>query len=237
MGTTKDEVLLVDDYRPSALRTEAARMNGSFEKLVRFYGDGIGKGRGNAQLKLRSEFKPMSMCAATGEFLHGTASSLLRLLIIHVDKKTYDKTMLKFYQDNPLIFTTHIKYFTDYIAEKYPDIVNYIRAGFPKYRALYGASLTESRLIDAAVCLRITGDIVLEMYANQCGLVCPFDVACQLDIWHNVILNAVSESQTLACHLEPYDMYLHAMVTSINERKLTVYNSKKDYRVSGAGFF
>ncbi len=95
---------------------------------------------------------------------------------------------------------------------------------------------TESRLIDAAVCLRITGDIILEMYANQCGIVCPFDVAGQLDIWHDVILNAVSKSQTLACHVEPYDMYLHAMVTSINEKKQTVYNSKKDYRVSSAGF-
>ncbi len=224
MGTTKDEVLLVDDYRTSALRTEAARMNGSFEKLVRFYGDGIGKGRGNAQLKLRSEFKPMSMCAAIGKFLHGTASSLLRLLIIHVDRKTYDKALLKFYQDNPLIFTTHIKYLTDYIAGKYTEIVDYIGAKFPEYRALYGTLLTESRLIDAAVCLKISGDIVLEMYADQCGLVCPFDVAGQLEIWHNVILNAVSESQTLACHLEPYDMYLHAMVTSINEKKLTVYN-------------
>ena len=85
--------------------------------------------------------------------------------------------------------------------------------------------------------MEVTGNIVLEMYANQCGLVCPFDVAGQLDIWHNVILNAVSESQTLACHLEPYDMYLHAMVTSINEKKLTVYNSKKAYGISGAGFF
>ncbi len=115
-------------------------MNGKFEKLVRFYVDGIDNGRGNAQLKLRSEFKPMSTCVATGEFLHGTASSLLRLLIIHVDKKTYDKALLKFYQDNPLIFTTHIKYFTYYIAGNYSDIVNYTRAKFPECRAHYGAS-------------------------------------------------------------------------------------------------
>lgn len=92
------------------------------------------------------------MCAVTGEFLHGTASSLLRLLIIHVDKKTYNKKLLKFYQDNPLVFTTHIKYFTDYVAEKYRDIVTYIREKFPDYRAMYSHKLPESRLVDAAVC-------------------------------------------------------------------------------------
>lgn len=238
MGSTKDEVLLVDDYRPSALRSEAARMNNNFEKLIRFYGDGIGKGRGNAQLGLRSEFKPQSMCAVTGEFLHGTASSLLRLLIIHVGKKTYDKTLLKFYQDNPNIFTTHIKYLTDYIAEKHEDLVKYIQAQFPKYRAEYSQKLSESRLVDAAVCLRITADIVLDMYAKQCGLVAVSDIPQQLEIFNSVILDTVLESQALACHLEPYDMYLYAMVRSINDKKLNICDGKQNYQVNGdtAGF-
>lgn len=238
MGTTKDEVLLVDDYRPSALRTEAARINGNFERLVRFYGDGIGKGRGSVNLSLRSEFKPKSMCAVTGEFLHGTASSLLRLLIIHVNKKTYNKKLLKFYQDNPLVFTTHIKYFTDYIAEKYKDIVRYISEKFSEYRVMYSHKLTESRLVDAAVCLRITADIVLEMYAKECGLVVEKEIPQQMDIFHSVILDTMLESQALACHLEPYDMYLYAMVRSINDKKLIIGDGKQNYRVNGdtAGF-
>lgn len=238
MGTTKDEVLLVDDYRPSALRTEAARMNGNFERLVRFYGDGIGKGRGSVNLSLRSEFKPKSMCAVTGEFLHGTASSLLRLLIIHVNKKTYNKKLLKFYQDNPLVFTTHIKYFTDYVSEKYKDIVAYISEKFPEYRAMYSHKLTESRIVDAAVCLRITADIVLDMYAKECGLVVEKEIPQQMDIFHSVILDTMLESQALACHLEPYDMYLYAMVRSINDKKLIIGDGKQNYRMNGdtAGF-
>ena len=238
MGSTKDEVLLVDDYRPSALRSEAARMNNNFEKLIRFYGDGIGKGRGNVNLSLRNEFKPMSMCAVTGELLHGTASSLLRLLIIHVGKETYDKTLLKFYQDNPKVFTTHIKYLTDYIAEKHEELEIYIQTQFPKYRADYNQKLTESRLVDAAVCLRITADIVLDMYAKQCGLVVVSDIPNQMRIFDSVIVDTVLESQALACHLEAYDMYLYAMVKSINDKKLIIGDGKQNYRVNGdtAGF-
>ena len=161
----------------------------------------------------------MSMCAVTGELLHGTASSLLRLLIIHVGKETYDKTLLKFYQDNPKVFTAHIKYLTDYITEKHEELEMYIQTQFPKYRADYNQKLTESRLVDAAVCLRITADIVLDMYAKQCGLIVVSDIPIQLDIFHSVILDTVLESQALACHLEPYDMYLYAMVRSINDKK------------------
>lgn len=86
--------------------------------------------------------------------------------------------------------------------------------------------------------MRITADIVLEQYAGQCGLVVPGEISTQLDIWNTVILEAVLESQALASHLEPYDMYLYAMVKSINGKKLTVCNGKQNYQVNGnmAGF-
>lgn len=43
-----------------------------------------------------------------------------------------------------------------------------------------------------------------------------------MDIFHTVILDTVLESQALACHLEPYDMYLYAMVRSINDKIHTI---------------
>lgn len=137
-----------------------------------------------------------------------------------------------------MVFTTHIKYLTDYIAEKYDKIVQYIQTQFPVYRGIFSLGLTESRLIDAAVCMRITADIVLEQYAGQCGLVVPSEISTQLDIWNTVILEAVRESQALASHLEPYDMYLYAMVKSINEKKLVVCDGKQNYQVNSnmAGF-
>lgn len=117
MGMARDEVFLVDDFRPSSLNSELMKMRGNLEKLIRFYGDGIGKGRGSIELKLREEFKPHSMCAVTGEYIHGTESSLQRLLIVSVDKNTYERELLKFYQDNPWIFRTHINLFITYLSQ------------------------------------------------------------------------------------------------------------------------
>ena len=238
MGNTKDEVLLIDDYRPSALRTEAQRINGNFEKLVRFYGDGVGKGRGNVNLTLQNEFKPRSMCAMTGEFLFGTKSSLLRLLIIHISRNTFDKDLLKFYQDNPRIFTTHIKFFIDYLSIKYEEIVCYIKENYVKYRNEFRLTLTESRLIDTAVCLKLTAEIIINKYANECGLVYPKEISAQLGYWNEIIKQVVKESENLASHNEPYDMYLYAMVNSINSGELKICGNKELYSAytDGVGF-
>ena len=47
------------------------------------------------------------------------------------------------------------------------------------------------------------------------------------------------ESQALASHLEPYDMYLYAMVKSINAKKLIICDGKQNYQANSnmAGFF
>lgn len=136
MGNTYDDVLLVDDFRPSSMRSELARMRNNLEKLIRFYGDGIGKGRGDVTLQLRNEFKPHGVCAVTGEYIHGTASSLQRLLIVNIEKNTFDRSQLKFFQDNPMYYLTHIRFFIDYLSEKYDEIVAYIKNNFLPKREL-----------------------------------------------------------------------------------------------------
>lgn len=211
MGQTRDEVFLVDDFRPSSMNSELVRMQANLEKLIRFYGDGIGKGRGNISLELRREFKPHSMCAVTGEYIHGTASSLQRLLIVSVDKNTYDRELLKIYQDNPWIFSTHINFFITYLSQNAREIIKYITDKFIEKRAFYTGYLVSKRLVDTAVCMELTAEIILSFYANRCKLVHPMDLPVQLDIWKQSILNFVRESDILANHREPVDMFCAAI--------------------------
>lgn len=228
MGSTYDEVLLVDDFRPSALGTESLKLRGNLEKLIRYYGDGIGKGRGNIDLKLREEFKPHSVCAVTGEYIHGSASSLQRLLIINIDRKTYNPDLLKFYQDNPMYYLTHIRFFVDYLTEKYADVVNYIMVNFPVKRRNYEVSIRSKRLVDAAACLELTGEILLNFYANEKNLVCKTDIHTQLEVWKKVILDTVMDSDEQSRHMEPADMYCYALTQSIRNGRLKICDEKPD---------
>lgn len=227
MGTTRDEVFLVDDFRPSSMNSELTRMQANLEKLIRFYGDGIGKGRGNISLELRKEFKPHSMCAVTGEYIHGTASSLQRLLIVSVGKNTYDRSLLKYYQDNPWLYHTHINFFITYLSQNPQKIVQYISNKFIEKRAFYTAYLTSKRLVDTAVCLEITAEIILLFYANECKLVHPMDVQPQLDIWKKCILDFVRESELVSNNREPVDMFCTAIAEIARTHIYKIPPSKK----------
>lgn len=237
MGMTRDEVFLVDDFRPSSMNAELAKMRGNLEKLIRFYGDGIGKGRGSIELKLREEFKPHSMCAVTGEYIHGTASSLQRLLIVSVDKNTYDRGLLKFYQDHPQLFRTHINFFITYLSQNAQRIINHISSKFIEKRTHYTYYLSSKRLVDTAVCMELTAEIILLFYANECNLVHPLDVQPQLDIWKKCILDFVKESETLSNNREPVDMFCTAIAEIVRNDMLkipltkTLYESNIDYAI------
>lgn len=237
MGMTRDEVYMVDDFRPSSMNTELTKMRGNLEKLIRFYGDGIGKGRGSIELKLREEFKPHSMCAVTGEYIHGTSSSLQRLLIVSVDKNTYDRGLLKYYQDAPWLFRTHINFFITYLSQNSQRIIPYISSKFIEKREFYSKYLTSKRLVDAAVCMELTAEIILLFYANDCRLVHPMDIQPQLDIWKDCILDFVWESELLSNNREPVDMFCTAIAEIYRNDMLkiplgkTLYESSIDYAI------
>lgn len=225
MGNTYDDVLLVDDFRPSSMRSELARMRNNLEKLIRFYGDGIGKGRGDVTLRLRNEFKPHGVCAVTGEYIHGTASSLQRLLIINIEKNTFNRSLLKYFQDNPMYYLTHMRFFVDYLSARYDETVKYIKDNFLPKREVNGMRLSSRRLTDASVCLELVSDILLQ-YADDMGLVYRADIQPQSNEWKRAIMNIAVDSEGLSIHLEPADMYCYAMMCCIREGRLKIAEDK-----------
>lgn len=230
MGNTFDEVLLIDDFRPSSNKTETSRMRNSLEKLVRYFGDGVGKSRGNPLLTLNKEFRPHGVCAITGEYLYGVPSSLLRMLIVHVNRNTFDKKLLKFYQDNPLMFPTHIRFFIDYLQANYGVLVNYIRTRFPVLRDEYRTRSWESRLVQTAAWLDITAEIVFKFYAVQMILTSPEDAKRQYEQCKFAISEAVNESNELATNTSPEKMFLNGMTKQIRDKKLLIAENKNVYK-------
>ena len=230
MGNTFDEVLLIDDFRPSSNKTETSRMRNSLEKLVRYFGDGVGKSRGNPLLTLNKEFRPHGVCAITGEYLYGVPSSLLRMLIVHVNRNTFDKKLLKFYQDNPLMFPTHIRFFIDYLQANYDVLVNHIRTQFPILRDEYRTRNWESRLVQTAAWLNITAEIIFKFYAVKMKLTSPEDAERQYEQCKFAISEAVNQSNELATNTSPEKMFLSGMTRQIRDKKLLIADCKNAYK-------
>ena len=83
----KDMPLLVDDYHPVSSIQEKRQMAATAQTLSRAFGDGVDRGRLNADSTIKASTPPRSVAIITGEDLPAIgASGLARYFIIDVDK-------------------------------------------------------------------------------------------------------------------------------------------------------
>ncbi len=83
----KDVPILVDDYHPVSSIQEKRQMAATAQTLSRAFGDGVDRGRLNADSTIKSITPPRSVAMITGEDLPAIgASGLARFFIIDIDK-------------------------------------------------------------------------------------------------------------------------------------------------------
>ena len=83
----KDMPLLVDDFHPVSSIQEKRQMAATAQALSRAFGDGVDRGRLNADSSIKASTPPRSIAIITGEDLPAIgASGLARYFIVDVDK-------------------------------------------------------------------------------------------------------------------------------------------------------
>lgn len=84
----KDMPLLVDDYHPVSSVQEKRQMAATAQTLSRAFGDGVDRGRLNADSTIKANTPPRSVAIITGEDLPAIgASGLARYFILDIDKE------------------------------------------------------------------------------------------------------------------------------------------------------
>ncbi len=83
----KDMPILVDDYHPVTSVQEKRQMAATAQTLSRAFGDGVDRGRLNADSTIKANTPPRSVAVITGEDLPAIgASGLARYFILDIDK-------------------------------------------------------------------------------------------------------------------------------------------------------
>ncbi len=83
----KDMPILVDDYHPVTSVQEKRQMAATAQTLSRAFGDGVDRGRLNADSSIKANTPPRSVAIITGEDLPAIgASGLARYFILDIDK-------------------------------------------------------------------------------------------------------------------------------------------------------
>lgn len=220
--------VLIDDFYSTGLKKEYTAMQEILEMIVRYVGDGIGKNRSNSQLEDVKGTPPSGMVVVTGEDTAGQMSTLLRCLIINVDKGTFDGKVLSEFQKNPYQWSSFLFAFISYLEENYLQIIAMISTRFETLRANYESEFTDRRPMDQMIQMQITYEILRDFLLKWSSL----DDNDIVDIINNCINGcslAVHNSLEYVKENSGENQYIFAMAKLINGKKLVIAMAKKNY--------
>lgn len=213
--TYVDQTLLLDDYSPATTAGNRADMNRLLEAVIRYYGDGKGRGRSNATVTKSTTLIPRGLCCITGEDTGGSQSSLLRCVLIDVANGTLKGDVLAKYQQDPRRWTTVFQHFVDFVSPNFENFAQIIRNHFSERRELFGNVLKAGRLIDSAAFLSLTGDI-LRSYGESIGYYTKAESAELAVVWNTAIATALVKSEEASSELDPVRFYLSTLFEAVD---------------------
>lgn len=190
IGTHPDCVLTIDDFMPAATRTKQAELDKKLEKITRMYGDrkGIERMTDFARNPNAGYYPVRGVGIITGEQIHGVKSSLTRHLILDIKDDSVKNEILRYYQRNWKILTTHLYDFIAWITENYWQTgehistkMDYYRtekiSKYPRYTEMYGV-------------LCVTAEILLT-YAKDRGFLEEEQTSDLFMEWQGIILQVI----------------------------------------------
>ncbi|WP_432291623.1 hypothetical protein [Clostridium baratii] len=224
----KDSSLLIDDYHPASSYTEKKDMESKASNILRMYGDGISKGRANKNMQKQKVYPPRGLCVITGEDFIGGESTIARYVGIEVNRNEFNKEILEIHQKEPLIFSTYMNYFIEWISYNFENIKWYIKDKFYKMRYCYKDEFNHPRLGEAYSILSITIDIIF-MYFQYLKY---NNELLKKEEWSQKIIDVIRTHEKNNFNEDPAVMYLIALKQLICSGQVKVNSIKDDSKNS-----
>lgn len=119
IGNARDSTVVLDDYKPGATKTESREMLQKINTVIRCCSDDSG-GIKRAGMKNETVTNSAScLVVVTAEYIHfDVQSTLARLLILEMNRKSVDQDKLTYFQQNHAIYRECIENFIQYIVRQ-----------------------------------------------------------------------------------------------------------------------
>lgn len=158
----QDTPVIIDDFHPAMTRKKQNELNEKLEFVLRRYGDRVAKNRmTDFSANKKAGYYPVrGGCIITGEDITGVESSLARTIVLRVEKRTVDNQRLAFYQDHPLILTSHLYDFIKFVTDEQERIIPQIAEKFKTKRSSH--TYFYPRYSEVSAQIRITAELIAE---------------------------------------------------------------------------
>lgn len=122
IGNTRDSTVILDDYKPGATKAESNDMLQKISKVVRLCSDDSGGIKKAGVQNQTVTNTARCLVVVTAERIHFTVqSTLARLLVLEMNRKSVDKDKLTYFQANHAMYRGFIEDFIRYISSKGVD--------------------------------------------------------------------------------------------------------------------
>lgn len=193
----RDTVTVIDDYAPAKTVKQRYDNEKKLESLVRMVGDRSTKSRSNVSLEDCRGEGVHGGVVLTGELVGKGLSSNLRCFYCGIKREHVNVDMVSKFQDEPYYFTTLIQHFVYFAGAEWIRIVKFIHDTFPDERKNVRKAISEYRLIDSTVTLRLICDLLSVFLQEYCGIA-ALDVKNIVDEMKNGILEMASISESIS---------------------------------------
>lgn len=165
----KDTLMVVDDFYPSAYKSEYAKMASTLQGLLRSYGDRSGRARMTADIKLRAVYVPRGNLLVTGEDVPNLEQSgLARQLMLEINPGDVDKEKLSSLQGDSFLLGQAMRGYIEWLIPQADTLKDVLLAKFIAYRQQ--AQAGHPRLAEVVAWLRIGYEMFLD-YAVSCDVI------------------------------------------------------------------
>ena len=227
--TLKDSLLLIDDYHPNIDGSDARKLASTAERILRMYGDRVGRSRMRADTTLNKTYKPRGMAIVTGEDLPKGASSTARYIGIEIKRDDIDLEILSKLQKEHKKLAEAMAIYIDWISKNIERVQSFIDEKFDELKVKYKKEITHGRISDAVVWLSVSFELLLT-FLYECMFICNDEVEMLKSSNEQVMRNILKNQEVLYRSQEVELMFIDALEEMINLGKvyLLPVNKPKD---------
>ena len=217
---TKDSLLLIDDFHPTASPKEKRDMEQVAQKMLRGYGDRVARGRMRQDTTLRKDYIPRGNGLATAEDMVSGGSSAARLVPSELLKDDVDLDKLTEAQREAGKLSEAMSGYLEWVGQAMnAPLSSRLKDLFFEKRNEAASLGVHGRLVDASALLYIGLLSGLE-YAESIGAIMPDQKRQFLNTAWSVFLDTASEQGEKVAQVKPSTRFVTLVSQMLANRSI-----------------
>lgn len=206
----KDSLLLIDDFHPEASNYESQKMAQTAQRVLRMFGDRIGRGRLTASIQFQKEFPPRGMALVTGEDLPSGESSVARFLGVELLQGAIDLKILTKAQKEAPLLSEAMRGYIEWLLPQMYNLPDMLHTEFLDKRATFQEKATHGRSGEAAAWLYISFSMMLKymQYADACTNEIAVGLLADAE---KVFAHLIGDQNALVAQERPADIFVEVL--------------------------